>query len=67
MKGAWTPQEISDFVKNPKAMAPGTSMTFAGINRAAERADLIAFLNTKSDNPQNLTKAAQAPAGSQSR
>jgi len=41
-------------------MAPGTNMTFAGINRASERADLITFLNTKSDNPQNLTKAAQA-------
>jgi len=59
MKGAWTPQEISDFVKNPKLMVPGTSMTFAGINRAGERADLIAFLNSKSDKPQNL-KAAQA-------
>ena len=62
MKGTWTPQEISDFVKNPKAMAPGTTMSFPGINRAGERADLIAYLNTKSDNPQNLTKAAQAPA-----
>jgi cytochrome c len=60
MKGPWTPQELSDFVKNPKLMVPGTSMTFAGIPRASERADLIAFLNTKSDNPQNLTKAAQA-------
>jgi cytochrome c len=40
-------------------MVPGTNMTFAGINRAGERADLIAFLNSKSDNPQNL-KAAQA-------
>ena len=60
MKGPWTVQELSDFVKNPKAAVPGTSMTFAGINRAGERADLIAFLNTKSDNPQNLTKAAQA-------
>jgi cytochrome c len=58
-KGAWTPQEISDFVKNPKVMIPGTSMGFAGINRAGERADLILFLNSKSDNPQNL-KAAQA-------
>jgi cytochrome c len=58
-KGAWTPQEISDFVKNPKVMVPGTSMGFAGINRAGERADLILFLNSKSDNPQNL-KAAQA-------
>jgi cytochrome c len=67
MKGPWTAQDISDFVKNPKAMAPGTSMTFAGIPRAGERADLIAFLNSKSDNPQNLTKAAQAPAGGKSK
>ena len=59
MKGPWTAQELSDFVKNPKVMVPGTNMTFAGINRAGERADLIAFLNSKSDNPQNL-KAAQA-------
>ncbi len=58
-KGAWTAQEISEFVKNPKVMIPGTTMTFAGINRAGERADLILFLNSKSDKPQNL-KAAQA-------
>jgi cytochrome c len=60
-KGPWTAQEISDFVKNPKAFMPGTNMTFAGINRASDRADLILFLNSKSDNPQNL-KAAEAPA-----
>jgi hypothetical protein len=28
-------------------MVPGTSMTFAGIPRASERADLILFLNTQ--------------------
>jgi len=60
MKGPWTAQELSDFVKNPKAMVPGTTMSFPGINRAGERADLILYLNSKSDNPQNLTKAAQA-------
>ena len=59
MKGPWTPQEIYEFVKNPKLMVPGTSMTFAGIPRASERADLILFLNSKSDKPQNL-KAAQS-------
>jgi cytochrome c len=58
-KGPWTPQEISDFVKNPKAMVPGTTMSFPGINRASERADLLLYLNSKSDNPKNL-KAAQA-------
>ena len=56
MKGPWTAQELSDFVKNPKAMVPGTTMSFAGIPRASERADLIAYLNSKSDNPQNLTR-----------
>jgi cytochrome c len=60
-KGPWTAQEISDFVKNPKAMVPGTIMSFPGIPRASERADLLLFLNSKSDSPQNL-KAAQAPA-----
>jgi cytochrome c len=67
MKGPWTAQELSDFVKNPKGMVPGTNMSFAGISRATERADLISFLNSKSDNPQNLTKAAQAPAGGKSK
>lgn len=59
LKGPWTVQELSDFVKNPKLFAPGTSMTFAGIPRPSERADLITYLNSKSDNPQNL-KAAEA-------
>jgi cytochrome c len=62
MKGPWTPEEIADFIRQPKAMVPGTTMTFAGVSRANQRADIIVFLNSKSDNPKNLTKAAQAPA-----
>jgi cytochrome c len=60
MKGRWTAEEISDFIRQPKSMVPGTTMTFAGISRASQRADVILFLNSKSDNPQPLTKAAQA-------
>ena len=41
-------------------MVPGTNMTFAGIPRGSERADLITFLNTQSDNPAPLPKAADA-------
>jgi cytochrome c len=37
-------------------------MTFAGIPRGSERADIIAYLNTLSDNPAPLPKAAEAPA-----
>jgi cytochrome c len=58
-KGPWTPQELYEFIKSPKTVVPGTAMSFPGIPRASERADLILFLNSKSDNPQNL-KAAEA-------
>jgi cytochrome c len=38
-------------------------MTFPGVARGSERADVIAFLNSKSDSPAPLPKAAEAPAG----
>jgi cytochrome c len=59
--GNWTIDEINQFISNPKAMVPGTNMTFAGIARGGERADLIAYLNSLSDNPAPLPKAAEAP------
>ena len=37
-------------------------MTFAGMPRGKERADVIAFLNTQSDKPVELPKQAAAPA-----
>ena len=60
VSGNWTPEDIDHFIRQPKSMVPGTTMTFGGISRASQRADVIAFLNSKSDNPQPLTKAAQA-------
>jgi cytochrome c len=59
--GSWTVEELSQFIANPKGMVPGTSMTFAGVPRANERADLIVYLNSRSDSPAPLPKAAQAP------
>ena len=58
--GNWTVDELNDYLKRPQAMVPGTTMTFAGISRPSARADLITFLNSLSDNPQPLGKAAQA-------
>ena len=60
--GNWTPEDIYEFVRNPKGMIPGTAMTFTGISRATERADLLAYLNTLSDNPKPLKAAAAAGA-----
>ncbi len=63
--GNWTLEDIDVYLKNPKAMVPGTNMNFAGIPRGSERADLITFLNSKSDSPAPLPKEANATPGRQ--
>jgi cytochrome c len=61
-QGTWTVQDLDEFIHRPKTAVPGTIMTFAGVSRASQRADIIAYLNSKSDNPKPLpTKAAEAP------
>jgi cytochrome c len=60
--GEWTIDELNVFLRNPKGAVPGTNMNFAGVPRGSERADLITFLNTRSDKPAPLPKAAQAPS-----
>jgi cytochrome c len=60
--GNWTLEDLDVYLKNPRAAVPGTNMSFAGIPRASERADLLAFLNSKADNPAPLPQAADAGA-----
>ncbi len=60
--GNWGFEELNEYLLNPKKMVPGTNMNFPGITRAPERADLILYLNSLSDNPAPLPKAASAPA-----
>ncbi|MEA2929854.1 MAG: cytochrome c [Hyphomicrobiales bacterium] len=61
--GNWSVDDLNAFLANPKGFIPGTSMGFAGLPRGSERADVIAYLNAKSDSPQPLPKAAEAPTG----
>lgn len=42
----WTPEHLSGFLANPKAYAPGTKMGFAGLAKAEDRANVIAYLAT---------------------
>ena len=48
--GTWTWDAMSDWLKNPKAYAPGTKMTFAGLSKAEDRANLMVWLNSKGSN-----------------
>jgi cytochrome c len=62
----WTYDDIFNFIKNPKAFMAGTKMTFAGMSDAEDRASVIAYLRTLSDNPEPLpavTAQAQPAAG----
>lgn len=53
-KGDWTYEKLYHFLKSPRDYVPGTKMTFAGIQDPKDRADLIAYLRTLSDNPAPL-------------
>jgi cytochrome c len=57
--GTWTIDELSAFLTNPRGYIPGTAMTFTGLPRGTQRADMIAYLNSLSDNPKPLPKAAE--------
>jgi cytochrome c len=62
--GNWSFDELNKFLANPRQYVPGTTMTFAGLSRPEQRADVINYLRTLADNPVPLPKAAEsAPAG----
>ena len=62
--GKWTFEELDKFLADPRGYIPGTAMTFAGVKNDQQRADVIDFLRTLSDNPLPLPKAQaeNAPA-----
>ncbi len=63
----WTFDHLNQFLTDPRKFIPGTKMTFAGIAKEQERADVVAYLRTLSDNPVPLpeTGAATQPAAGQ--
>ena len=73
--GTWGWEELNEFLYAPRGYVDGTKMAFGGLKKAQDRADVIAWLNSKSDNPlpypdpaeaapegENADAAADAPA-----
>jgi cytochrome c len=44
--GDWTPDRLDEWLTSPKDYAPGTKMTFAGLKKIEDRANVIAYLAT---------------------
>ena len=47
----WGFEEMNAFLTKPQAYIKGTKMAFGGISKEKDRASVILFMNSKSDNP----------------
>ena len=50
----WTFADLDKFLTDPKAFVPGTAMGFAGLKDPGDRADVILYLHSLSDDPVPL-------------
>jgi cytochrome c len=56
-KQVWDWDHLNQFLLAPKKYIKGTAMGFAGDKKDQERADIMAYLNSKSDTPLPLPAA----------
>ena len=60
--GEWTFEALDGFLAAPKNWVRGTKMTFAGLRKPEERANLMAWLNRQSGQPLALPELPDAEA-----
>jgi cytochrome c len=58
----WAYLDLNHFIWKPKSYVAGTKMTFAGVRKAQDRADVIAFLRTLADSPAGLPSDGEIAA-----
>ena len=61
----WDVATLDAYLTKPKAVVPGGRMNFVGLRDAKQRADVIAYLNSKSDKPIRLSVAKDSKAKEQ--
>jgi len=54
----WNRENLDTYLENPRSLISKTRMQFRGIKHPAERAAVIAYLRTFSDDPSNIPEAA---------
>jgi cytochrome c len=42
----WTPEKLFQYLEKPQRVIPGTKMAFAGLPKAQDRADVIAYIQS---------------------
>ena len=52
--GTWSVDALNEWLWKPQAFVKGTKMTFIGLAKAKDRADVIVYLNSLSDSPKPL-------------
>ena len=52
--GDWSYESLDGFLAAPKSFAKGTKMAFSGVKSETDRANLIAWMRSQSDNPAPL-------------
>ena len=58
--GDWTYENLDAWLESPRGFAPGTKMSFAGLSKPEDRANVIAFLKSKGGGPEYPAPAAPA-------
>jgi cytochrome c len=50
---SWDADKIAQWITNPRAMVPGTKMTYAGMESPKDRTDVVAYLRVLTTPPAN--------------
>jgi cytochrome c len=65
--GTWDWAKMNQWLKKPKSLAAGTKMSFAGLSKPEDRANLMAYMNAQGSNmalpPVEAAPAAPAAEG----
>jgi len=58
--GSWTYENLDEWLKSPRGFANGTKMSFAGLSKPEDRANVILFLHANGGGPAFPTPEAPA-------